>query len=58
MGPVFAQALLEKGMLDGLATEFSILMGELRASVQDGRIVYVLIVIALLVLFHVSARKP
>lgn len=58
MRPVFAQAMLEKGMLDGLATEFSILMGELRASIQDGRIVYVLIVIALLVLFHVSARKP
>jgi hypothetical protein len=58
MVPVFAQAMIEKGMLDGLATEFSILMGQLRASIEDGRIVYVLVVIALLVLFHVSSRRP
>ena len=57
MMPVFAQAMIEKGMLDGLATEFSILMGQLRASIEDGRIVYVLIVIALLVLFGVSSRR-
>jgi hypothetical protein len=57
MMAVFAQALIEKGMLDGLATEFSMLMGQLRASVEDGRIVYVLIVIALLVLFHVSTKR-
>ena len=57
MLPVFAQAMIEKGMLDGLAAEFSILMGELRASIDDGRIVWVLLLIALLILFHVSTKK-
>lgn len=58
MVDVFAQALVEKGMLDGLAAEFSILVGQLEASIEDGRIVYVLIVVALLVLFHVSTKRP
>ena len=57
MFPVFAQAMLEKGMLDGLAFEFSVLWAELRASVEDGRIVYVLVVLALLMLFHVSNKR-
>ena len=57
MIPVFAQAMLEKGMLDTISFEFSILWAELLASMEDGRIVYVLIVIALLVLFHVSSKR-
>ena len=55
---VFAQALIEKGALDGLATEMSNLRSYFWTSVDDGRIVYVLLVVAFLILFRVSTRKP
>ena len=55
---VFAQALIEKGALDGLATEVAHLESYFWASVDDGRIVYVFLVVAFLILFRVSTRKP
>jgi hypothetical protein len=55
---VFAQGLIEKGALDGLAMEVSTLKGMIWASVEDGRIVYVILIVALIVLFRVSSRKP
>jgi hypothetical protein len=53
---VIAQALIEKGMLDGLAVEAGILMDRLWASVEDGSVVWLILIVAFLVLFKVSRK--
>ena len=54
---MIAQALIEKGMLDGLAVEAGLLIDRFWASVEDGSVIWLLLIVALFVLFKVS-RKP
>ena len=50
--------MVEKGALDGLVLEVSTLEHHFWAWVNDGRIVYVILILAVLVLFRVSTKRP